>query len=162
MCDNPFSLCEPSLGESSEESKKMESVLAIFSNIQTFNFSTVGLSLHCRSATWRWETISSVYHPKYYGRSLPLLQEQGSLWHRCPQLYEHSRFYLSWPMLIIIGWSVNVWAILTSRYRKYSLSWSFDLLGSQATMASNTAFTLPLETVPARYQHGSALLAVAV
>ena len=36
-------------------------------------------------------------------------------------------------MLIIIGWSVNVWTILTSRYGKYSLSWSFDLLGSQAT-----------------------------
>ena len=34
-------------------------------------------------------------------------------------------------MLIIIGWSVNVWTILTSRYGKYNLSWSFDLLGSQ-------------------------------
>ena len=85
--------------ESSEESKKMESVLAIFSNIQTFNFSTFGCLASLSKRDAKAGNHISIYHPKYYGRSLPLLQEQGSLWHRCPQLYEHSRFYLSWSYI---------------------------------------------------------------
>ena len=63
MCDNPFCLGEPSLGESREESKKMEFVLAIFSNIQTFNFSTFGClaSLSKRDAKTENSAISTVY-----------------------------------------------------------------------------------------------------
>ena len=123
MYDNPFCLGEPSLGESSKESKKMESLLAIFSDVQLLNFWLSRFIVEAQREDGKPYPVSTIQNimAGLYRYSKTKAPSGTVVPNTCDSIFRD---------LMLIGWSVNVWTILTSWY---GLSWSFDLLGSQAT-----------------------------